>query len=320
VPALVLAATNAYTSPTLRVSYAGSTTVITASAAPADDATAVANIYIPTGTTITSNQAPGSQIGTVKAQVSALKLGGALLFLEGKIIVAPPGAVTPEVQSQCTEGAAPIATWVLQLLAAGVPINLPAYLLPTAGAESGLGPAKLRICIAAPVVSDLNPFGAKFLSAALTVNGVFSPIAQGAWIAFWTPWPADNSLPNQAATVASPAAVASGAVTVSAKRSGPGAIVSGKVTQAGQGRPGSVSIWGAKGKAALRKLGTVKTTTAGTYTFRARTGDVFQARVVAQSIAAPQLCQLISAQLQGTPCINPTANGFTAKSATVRKR
>src|SRR5207249_2690550 len=72
VPALVLAATTAYTSPTLKVSYAGSTTVITASAAPADDATAVATIYVPTGTTLTTNQTPGTPIGSVKAQVSAL--------------------------------------------------------------------------------------------------------------------------------------------------------------------------------------------------------------------------------------------------------
>jgi len=321
VPALVLAATNAYTSPTLKVSYAGSTTVITASAAPADDATAVATIYVPTGTTLTTNQTPGTPIGSVKAQVAALALGGALLPLSGPIIVAPPGAVTAATQQACVQEATPSATWLLQLSAAGQTINLPAYILPTAGAETALGPAKIRFCIAAPVVSAQNTFGAKFLSAALTVNGVFSPVAQGAWIAFWTPWAADNSLPNQAATVASPAAVAAGAVTVKAKRNGAGAIVSGKVTQGGLARPGgAVSIWGAKGKAALRKLGTVKTTAAGTYTFRARTGDAFQARVVAQSIAAPPLCQLISAQLQGIPCINPTANGFTAKSATVHKK
>jgi hypothetical protein len=215
----------------------------------------------------------------------------------------------------------PTAIWLLQLAAAGQTITLPAYVLPTAGAESALGPAKIRFCIAAPVVGPLNTFGAKFLSAALTLNGVFSPVAQGAWIAFWTPWSADNSQPNQAGTVASPAAVAAGAVTVKAKKKGPGAIVSGKVTQGGLARPGAtVAIWGAKGKAALKKLGTVRSSAAGTFSFRAGAGDVFQARVVAGSIAAPPLCQLISAQLQGIPCVNPTANGFTAKSASVKKR
>jgi hypothetical protein len=324
VPAIVLAATTAYTSPTLKVSYAGSTTVITASAAPGDDATAVSTIYVPTGTTVTANQAAGTPIGSVKAQVSALALGGALLPLEGPIIVAPPGAIPLAAQTGCIQEATATASWLLQLTAAGQTINLPAYVLPTVGAESALGPAKIRFCLAPPdipVASGGATFGAKFLSAALTVNGVFSPVAQGAWIAFWTPWQAGNGQVNQAGTVASPAAVAAGAVTVKAKKKGPGAIVSGKVTQGGLARPGAtVAIWGAKGKAALKKLGTVRSSAAGTFSFRAGAGDVFQARVVAGSIAAPPLCQLISAQLQGIPCVNPTANGFTAKSASVKKR
>jgi hypothetical protein len=322
--ALASLAIAAYTTPTLKVSYAGSTTVITASAAQGDDATAVASIYVPTGTTLTIDQAPGTQIGSVKAQVSALALGGALLPLEGPIVVAPPGAIPAAAQLACTQGATPTATWLLQLSAAGQTINLPAYVLPTAGAESALGPAKVRFCLAPPDIPTAQggaTFGAKFLSAALTVTGVFSPVTQGAWIAFWTPWQAGNGQINQAGTVASPAAVAVGAVTVKAKKVGLGAVVSGKVTQGGLGRPGAVvAIWGGKGRASLRKLGTVKTSTAGTFSFRARTGTVFQARVTAASIAAPPLCQLISAQLQGIPCVNPTANGFTAVSASVRKK
>jgi hypothetical protein len=314
----------AYTSPTLKVSYAATATVITAAAATGDDATAVSTIYVPNGTTLTVNQAPGTTIGSVKAQVSALALGGALLPLEGPILVAPPGAVPPASQTGCIQEAAPTATWLLQLSAAGQTINLPAYVLPTVGAETALGPAKIRFCLAAPdIPSDKGgaTFGAKFLSAALTLNGVFSPVTQGAWIAFWTPWQAGTGQVNQAGTVASPAAVAVGAVTVKAKKLAAGAVVSGKVTQGGLARPGAtVAIWGAKGKAALRKLGTAKTSTAGTYSLRVRSGDVFQARVTAGSIAAPPLCQLISAQLQGIPCVNPTANGFVAKSATVRKR
>ena len=324
VPAIVLAATKAYTSPTLKVSYAGPTTVITASAATGDDATAVATIYVPSGTTVTANQAPGTPLGSVKAQVSALALGGALLPLEGPIVVAPTGAIPLASQTACIQEATPTASWLLQLSAAGQTINLPAYVLPTVGAETALGPAKIRFCLAPPDIPVANggaTFGAKFLSAALTVNGVFSPVTQGAWIAFWTPWQAGNGQVNQPGTVASPAAVAAGGVTAKAKRQGLGAVVTGKVTQGGLARPGAaVAIWGAKGKAALKKLGTVKTSTAGTFSFHARTGDTFQARVTAGSIAAPPLCQLISAQLQGIPCVNPTANGFTTKSGLVRKK
>ena len=38
---------------------------------------------IPNGTGITTTAAPGTKVGTVKAQVSALALGGALLPLDG---------------------------------------------------------------------------------------------------------------------------------------------------------------------------------------------------------------------------------------------
>jgi len=319
--ALASLAIAAYTSPKLQVTYAGTTSVITASAAPGDDATAVASIYVPSGTTMTTSQAPGTPVGSVRAQVNAAALGGALLPLEGPIVVAPPGAIPAAQQLPCTQGATPITSWLLQLQAAGQTINLPAYLLPTTGAETALGPAKIRICIAAPVVSPANTFGAKFLSAALTLNGVFSPVTQGAWIAFWTPWAADNTAPNQAGTVASPAAVAAGAVTVTAKKLGAGAVVAGKVTQGGLARPGTaVVIWGAKGKNALKKLGTTKTSTAGTFSFRARNANFFQARVAAGTIAAPPLCTAITAQLQGIPCVNPTANGFVARSTIVRKK
>jgi len=317
----VAAAFAAYTSPTLRVSYAGAVTNITASASPSDDATAVASIYVPAGTTITANQVPGTQIGTVKAQVQAVALGGALLPLDGKIIVAPPGAVTADIQAACTQGATPTAVWLLQLAAAGQTINLPAYLIPTAGAETALGPAKLVFCLAAPVVSAANTFGAKFLSAALSITGVFGAVPEGAWVAFWTPWLADNSAPNPAGTVASPAAVAQGKVTVKAKKSGAGALVTGVVTQGGQPRPAAVvQIWGAKGKAKLRKLATVRTTAKGTFSYKAKSADSFQAIATGAPIAAPPLCQLLTPQLNGIPCVNPTANGFTAKSGLAHKK
>ncbi len=324
VPAVVVAASTAYTSPTLKVSQAGTKTVIAASAAVADDATARAAIYVATGTSIVSNQAPGTPIGSVKAQVSALALGGALLPLTGPIIVAPPGAVPAASQTACIQTATPTATWLLVLQAAGQTINLPAYLLPTAGPEAALGPAKVVFCLAPPDIPvELGgaTFGAKFLSAELTVDGVFGAVTTGVWIAFWTPWQAGNGQVNAAGTVASPAAIAPGAVTAKAKKKGLGAVVSGAVSQSGQPRSNAtVAIWGAKGKAALRRLGAVKAKANGTYTFTAKTGDVFQARVVAASGSAPPLCAALTPALGGIPCVNPTVNGFTAQSKQVRKK
>jgi len=322
VPAVVVAASTAYTSPTLKVSQAGTKTVITASAAVADDATARVAIYVGTPT-ITASQAPGTAIGSVKAQVSALALGGALLPLTGPIIVAPPGAIPAATQAACTQGVTPTATWLLQLTAAGQTLNVPAYLLPTTGPEFALGPAKLAFCLPPPdipVEQGGATFGAKFLSAELTVDGVFGAVPTGAWIAFWTPWQAGNGQINAAGTVASPAAIAPGAVTAKAKKKGLGAVVSGLVTQAGQPRSNAtVAIWGAK-KGALKRLGAVKAKANGTFSFTAKTGDVFQARVVAASGSAAPLCAALTPALGGIPCVNPTVNGFTVQSKQVRKK
>jgi len=313
----------AYNSLTLKIRYANpATTVIAVSGSPSDDATANVSIYLPTGTVVQTGQAPGTTIGTATAQAVVAAYGNALVPLAGKIIVAPPGAVAPKDQAECLQDAVPKVTWILQLSAAGQVIPVPVYVLSTVGDESALGPEKIVACLPPPdipVAQGGAPNGAKIVSATFTLKGVLNQVTQGVWIAFWTPWEAGTGKVNQTGTVATPAAIAVGAVTLQAKKAGSGALVTGKVTQAGQGRPGAVSIWGAKGKGAMRKLGTVKTTAVGTYTFRARTGDIFQARVVAQSIAAPPLCQLVSAQLHSTPCINPTANGFTAKSASVHK-
>lgn len=314
----------AYTSPTLRVLHAGTTTNITASASQNDDATAVATIIIPTGTTINTSAAPGSQIGTVKAQVQALALGGALLPLDGKIIVAPPGAIPAASQTACIQTATPIVSWILVLSAAGQTINLPAYIIPTASPQTGLGPAKLQFCLAPPdipVDKGGATFGAKFLSAALSVQGVFSPVAQGDWIAFWTPWQPGSGQVNAAGTVASPTVVAPGAVTVKAKKQGAGAIVSGGATQGSVARPGTfVQIWGAKGKAALRKFGTARSDAKGAFSISAKSGDVFQARATAVPTSAPPACALLTPQLGGIPCVNATANGFAAKSGLVHKK
>jgi hypothetical protein len=319
----------AYTSPTLKVSYAGTTTVISASAANGDDATARAAIYVPNGTTITTGQTAGTAIGTVKAQVSALALAGALLPLDGQIIVAPPGAIPPASQAACTQGVTPTASWLLVLQAAGQTINLPAYVLPTSGPLAAVSPAAIVFCLAPPDIPTAQggaTFGAKFLSAELTLKGVISPVSTGAWIAVWTPWQAGNGQTNLAGTVVSPAAVAQAAFTVKATKLKKGAKVTGKITQGGTALPQQrVVIWGGLKRNALKRLGTATTSAAGTFSFTTAGKSLFfQARATAISRAAPPLCTLVSASLTTAgvtaPCVNPTVNGFTAQSAVVARR
>ena len=327
--ALAGLASAAYTSPTLKVSYAGTTTVISASSANGDDATARAAIYVPTGTTLTTGQSAGMVIGTAKAQVSALALAGALLPLEGQIIVAPPGAVPAAAQMQCIPNVTPTATWLLVLQAAGQTINLPAYVVPTSGGLAAVSPAAIVFCLPPPDLPAAQggaTFGAKFLSAELTLNGVLSPVTTGAWVAVWTPWQAGNGKSNDAATVVSPAAVAQAALTVKVTKLKQGAKVTGTISQGGTPLPTQrVTILGGAKRTGLRRLGTATTNAKGAFSFTTLGKSVFfQVRAVATSRAAPPLCTLVSAALTTAgvtaPCVNPTVIGFTAQSGVVAKR
>ena len=321
---VVAVANAAYTSPKLQVTQAGARTVITASAAVTDDSTARVAIYLPSGATITTGQAPGTKIGTVAAQVSALALGGALLPLAGDILIAPPGAVAPATQAACTQGQTPTITWLLVLQAAGQTINLPAFILPTVGAETALGQGKIVFCLAPPDIPPASggaTFGAKFLSAKLTLNAVVQAVPAGVFLTFWTPWQAGNGQINAAGTVASPAAVAPGAVSITARRVGLGAVVAGRVTQGGAARAGAkVAIWGGAKKTGLRKLGTATTKANGTFSLRTRAGTFFQARAAAGSATATSVCAAVTPGLGGVPCVNPTINAFARSSATIRKK
>jgi hypothetical protein len=305
----VPAAMAAYASPKLQVSQAGNVVTIKASEAADDDATAAAYIVAPAGTTLTTSQAPGTVLGPVKALIIATALANAQLPVTGQLLVAAPGQVPDAVAQACVPPAETLrATWIMALNLAGSQINLPVFLT-----NEGV----IAVCLPHPSQATA---GAKLVSAEFSVAGVFSPVQLGAWIAIWLPYGADAK-PNPAGTVASPAAIAPGAVTIKAKKVGAGALVAGVVTQAGQGRGGAVvAIWGAKGKAALRRLGTTRVGATGVFAFKAKSGDVFQARAVAASGSAPPLCTQVASQLGGVPCVNPTVNGFTAQSKTVRKR
>jgi hypothetical protein len=317
--ALAAVATAAYTSPKLSVSYAaGNVTRIVASASVDNDATARAAIVIPTGTALTTTAAPGTKVGTAKAQVSALALGGALLPLAGGIVVAPPGSVPAASQTGCIGPATPQATLMLVLQAAGQTINLPAYIIPTSGPQAALGAAQLVFCLPPP---DLPApvgatFGAKFLSADLTLNGVIGPIAQGAWVAFWTPWNAGVGTVNAAATVASPAAIAPGGITLSGRKVKGVKRLSGRVTQAGAGVATKVTIL-----AGTKRLATVSARANGAFTYavpKKSKATTFRARAVVAGHDAPAVCGQFGSL--GVPCVNATVSGFTATSGAVRIR
>ena len=314
----------AYTSAKLEVRTAAGGATIKATLSPDDDPTASVRIFVPAGTTLTTTQAPGAVLGPVRAVVKALDLAGADLPLEGQLIVAAPGQITPAAQAACLGATAPLASWIMILSAAGQTLPVPTYLVATAGAQAALGPAYIQVCLPPPDVPVGTPgratFGAKLYSAELTINGVFSA-TPGAWIAFWTPYTPNVGAVNVAGTVASPASVSGGAVTAAARRAAKGAVVTGRATQGGQPRAGAtVAIFGAARATGLKRLGRVRTAANGSFRFRARTGTFFRANVTAAPAAAPAVCTALTAAIAPVPCVNPTTNGFTAQSRVVRKR
>lgn len=328
----VVAAYAAYTKPSISVSYPGGATRIVVKADVSEDATARAAIVISKGTSITTTAAPGTSVGTVQAQVSALALGGALLPLSGDILVAPPGAVPAASQTACIGAVPPSATYLLRLTAAGQTLNVPAYLVPTAGPLINLGDAQLVFCLPppdVPVDKGGATFGAKFLSADMTFNGVFGTQTNALWLAFWTPWTPLVGQVNAAGTVASVSAIGPGAVTLKGKRNAGRVTVSGKVTQFGVGFSEVVQLWGAGKTGALKRMRTVTAKDDGTFSVtlaKAAKQVRFQARVVsgeatATGSNATEVCTAAFPNNQlGVPCSTWTWNAFTAQSKVVTVR
>jgi hypothetical protein len=321
--ALAGSAFAAYTTPALKVAQLGQRTTISVTQSQSDDATARASIYAPAGTVSTLNQAPGATLGTVKAQVVALALGGALLPLTGEIKVAPPGAVTAASQTACIQTATPAATWLMVLQAAGQTLNVPMYVITTAGAETAFGPAKIVVCLPPPDVPVANggaTFGAKLFQAEFAVNGVFSPVAAGAWVSIWSPYLALVGQVNAAGSVASPSGIAPGSLAVKVAKAGLKTKITGKVALGGTGVGGAkVQIWAGLKKTALKKVATTSTKADGSYAFTyGKVAAFFRTSTVVASSPAPALCT----QLQGSlpvPCVNGSFNGFTALSAIAKR-
>ena len=313
----------AYTTPALRVTQLGQKTTISVTQSQSDDATARASIYAPAGTISTLNQAPGSTLGTVKAQVVALALGGALLPLTGEIKVAPPGAVPAASQTACIQTATPAATWLMVLQAAGQTLNVPMYVITTVGAETAFGPAKIVVCLPPPdVPAPIGAtFGAKLFQAEFSVNGVFSTVASGAWLSIWSPWVALVGQVNAAGSVASPSGIAPGSLSIKVTKAGlVKSKVSGKVAQGGAGFGSArVEIWAGLKKTALKRVATTSTKADGGYAFTyGKKRAFFRTRTIVAARPAPALCTQLQSSLP-VPCVNASLNGFTALSPIVKR-
>ena len=318
---VVPSALAAFTTSKLEVRQAGSTTTFKLTQSTSDDALARVQIFVPTGTTLTPTQAPGTVLGKATGLLKLFALAGAEVPVDGNVVVAAPGQIPAASQQACTQGVTPLASWFLVVSVAGSSVSVPIYLLPTAGPLAALGPAYIAACFSSPYLTPAQGGTAgqpQLVNAEFAIQGVFSPVAAGAFAAILTPYTVGTGTVNAAGTVAAPAAIAPGAVTLSAKRSRAGATLTGAVTQDGQARGGaSVTIFGGSKAIGLKRLGKAKVAANGKFAFKARAGTFFRADAVATSRAAASLCSKIALPV---PCVNPTVNGFVAKSKVVKKR
>ncbi|MGZ4290127.1 MAG: hypothetical protein ACXVQQ_04625 [Gaiellaceae bacterium] len=168
-----------------------------------DDPTAKVSIYIPASYTVAA-AAPG-KLGNVTATAAAADLGGAVLPLTGELDAVTPDATTAAAAQLC--GVTPSQTWNLQLTAAGQTLNIPMFVVPTAGPEQSAGATKLVVCLPPPDVPAGTPgratFGAKLLSATFTSSAIKEPTAAGdnRWTSLWTPYTPGAGTPNAGGSV-----------------------------------------------------------------------------------------------------------------------
>jgi hypothetical protein len=338
----------AYT-PTFSVNTAGTlggsgNTTLNIKFAPGDQATARIVLYIPTGYTATLNQAPGTQLGTVTATVLATQLGpNVSLPLTGTVNVVPQSQVQSSAVA-CTGTATHTAYWVFTLSAANQPpLNVPVFVDTTTGAETALGATKLTTCLTSPATTS---FGAKPTEIHVSLNNVFSnPVTAGqfVWDGIFTPYTADNGVPNPAGTVEARAFVRSpqrlgiSAKNVSKKKTKfvrkhgkkrkvvlvtRRALIRGTLTENAQGiESQSIVLLVGRSSSKLKASFTTDTNAAGafggTVTFKKAGRYYFQVRAtVPDRDFTSAGCSTPNPAVPGG-CVSATLSGFTAVSPVV---
>lgn len=301
----VTAALAAYESPRLLVSQDGERVTLDVAQSAGDDATAIARIISPIGTEVAAKPI-GTTIGAATATLVATEAGDAPISAQGalRVVGGPPAPVT----SGCTAGERILAVWAIALAGDGFTLDLPVYAL--VGGD-------LLFCLPHPSALDRR---AKLVSLQLTLDGALDVPQAGTWISIWVPYGSTDA-PDISRVVASPAVVGPGFITFTARARGPGAVLIGFVRHGSSPRTDArVRITGGPRASSQRVLGTASTNRQGQFTFRAKSGTVFRATATVPRASPPGLCFVLEPFLRPIPCVNPTVNGFTVRSAAVRKR
>ena len=295
-------------------------------------------IYVPSGYTASIVQTPGSQIGTVHADLQALAISpDAIIQAEGTVLAGDPSNAQLQASAtQCTGTPTHAAIWLLHVTVSGTTLDVPEYLDPTSATEGALGVAKIVLCLSDPY-DNAGParaaFGAKIVNAKMTLNpNVIRAPTSGSylWRSIITPWNPSTPAPDAAHTVEAQSLVAlpqkvtlKAVVTKKGKGKKKRATVtlSGSVTE-GQSTlsfPGvanaTVDIY-ANGK----KVATVKTGSSGAYskTLALKKKTAFQAKATVPQRDTSCQSPLPTTSVPGG-CASATLAGWTATATASAK-
>ena len=310
--------------PHLVVGQAGTKTTIHVTIAKEDDATAKLTIYAPAAAPATLNQAPGTPIGSVTAQVNAKAISpDAILPLTGIVQVADgTAAALQQAAMACTGSTTHAATWVLVLSAAGQTLQVPAWVDPTTGAETAFGTGKLTVCLPSPDVPQSAggaAFGAKLLDVNFTVDGIFGPSSApiAVWPSVFTPYTPGTATPNPAGTVLALGIESQPTLTVAAKVAKGGKVtISGRISAAGIGAPGITVVI----QDGAKKLTSTKTGATGSFaaTVKLKKG-AHSLSAKAAAVDTDVTAQGCAAAPAGAPtCVSATAAGVALASMALK--
>jgi hypothetical protein len=309
-----------------------------------DDPTAKVSIYVPNGYQLAAPASPGTKLGAVTATASAADLGGAVLPLTGDLLVGDKSSAAIVSAAQACGTTTALAVWLLHLTAAGQTLDIPLFVMATAGPELTVGPAKLVVCLPPPDVPAGTPgravFGAKLLSATFTTTALTNPATAGdyRWTSLWTPYnPGKGTvnaagsvevqsivhLPTQATvSVKKKKLVRFKYVRINGKRHRVIASVRTLVTVTGTATQGSSPAVGANATLTVngKPLGSKTTSSAGTasftFTLLKGTASIALTAAIPDQDLGLSGC-VASAIFQGLPCTDGTVGGGTV-SATAK--
>jgi hypothetical protein len=140
-------------------------------------------VYVPTGYTLNTTQAAGTQLGTAAATVSARDLG-TVIPVTGTAEVANQPDFAAQATA-CTGTTSHAQIWVIRLQAAGTTLTYPAFVdvVPTGAPLAEFAAATVAFCPAPSDISTGNParapLGASLLTAEFTTSSISSPPSRG---------------------------------------------------------------------------------------------------------------------------------------------